>query len=200
MWLRRFLGKAGTITFSYPKGLGVGRGGGGVGVGGILKGSLSWGVGRLGGREKGRGLGREVFSLSKPSTRKRHLIQGFLRELVYLNYCQKLIVLWLSTRVAWVRVLWRTGPWDCFGGTNFAPVSRSFQNSLIALYQIKIQYWPSSFLGVLLLWTETKLTPTYIKAKEKERKRPVYSNLDPNKLDQTRVYHVIWPTKTTESL
>ena len=25
MWLRRFLGKAGTITFSYPKGLGVGR-------------------------------------------------------------------------------------------------------------------------------------------------------------------------------
>ena len=29
MWLRRFLGKAGTITFSYPKRLGVGRGGGG---------------------------------------------------------------------------------------------------------------------------------------------------------------------------
>ena len=25
MWLRRFLGKAGTITFSYPKRLGVGR-------------------------------------------------------------------------------------------------------------------------------------------------------------------------------
>ena len=174
--------------------------GGGGGGGGRLKGSLSWGVGRLGGREKGRGLGREFFSLSKPSTRKRHLIQGFLRVLVYLNYCQKFIVLWLSTRVAWVRVLWRTGPWGCFGGTNFAPVSRSFQNGLIALYQIKIGYWPSSFLGVLLLWTETKLTPTYIKAKEKERKRPVYSDPDPNKLDQTRVYHVIWPTKTTESL
>ena len=31
MWLRRFLGKAGTITFSYPKGLGVGRWGGGGG-------------------------------------------------------------------------------------------------------------------------------------------------------------------------
>ena len=30
MWLTRFLGKDGTITFSYPKGLGVGRGGGGV--------------------------------------------------------------------------------------------------------------------------------------------------------------------------
>ena len=29
MWLTRFLGKAGTITFSYPKGLRVGRGGGG---------------------------------------------------------------------------------------------------------------------------------------------------------------------------
>ena len=187
MWLRRFLGKAGTITFTYPKGLGVGRGGGG------------WWR-KTQGKFELRGLGREVFSLSKPSTRKRHLIQGFLRELVYLNYCQKLIVLCLSTRVAWVRVLWRTGPWGCFGGTNFAPVSRSFQNGLIALYQIKTGYWPSSFLGVLLLWTETKLTPTYIKAKEKERKRPVYSNLDPNKLDQTRVYHVIWPTKTTESL
>ena len=33
MWLTRFLGKAGTITFSYPKGLRVGRGGGGGGVG-----------------------------------------------------------------------------------------------------------------------------------------------------------------------
>ena len=32
------MGKAGTITFSYPEGLGVGGGGGG---GGILKGSLS---------------------------------------------------------------------------------------------------------------------------------------------------------------
>ena len=31
MWLTRFLGKAGTITFSYPKGLRVGRGGGGGG-------------------------------------------------------------------------------------------------------------------------------------------------------------------------
>ena len=55
-------------------------------------------------------------------------------------------------------------------------------------------------MGVLLLWTETKLTPTYIKATEKERKRPIYSNLDPKKPDQTRVYHVIWPMKTTESL
>ena len=147
--------------------------------GGILKGGLSWGVGRLEGRGKGRGLGREVFSLSKPSTRKSRPIQGFLRELVFLNYCQKLIVSWLSTLVAWVRVLWRTGPWDSFGGTNFAPVSRSFQNGLIALYQIKIGYWPSSVLGVLLLWTTTKLTPTYIKAKEKERKRP---NFDPTSL------------------
>ena len=34
------MGKAGTITFSYPEGLGVGGGGGGGG-GGILKGSLS---------------------------------------------------------------------------------------------------------------------------------------------------------------
>lgn len=33
------MGKAGTITFSYPEGLGVGGGGGGGG--GILKGSLS---------------------------------------------------------------------------------------------------------------------------------------------------------------
>lgn len=30
MWLRCFLGKAGTITFSYPEGLGLGGAGGGV--------------------------------------------------------------------------------------------------------------------------------------------------------------------------
>lgn len=41
MWLRRFLGKAGTITFSYPEGLGVGGEWGGGEGGGILKGSLS---------------------------------------------------------------------------------------------------------------------------------------------------------------
>ena len=34
------------------------------------------------------------------------------------------------------------------------------------------------------------MTPTHVKAKEKERKRPIYSNLDPNKLDQTRVCHM----------
>ena len=198
MWLTRFLGKAGTITFSYPKGLRVGRGGGGGG-GGWRK---TQGKFQLRGRTIGRkgkreGVGERGLFPFKAIHSKRHLIQGFLRELVYLSYCQKLIVLWLSTRVAWVRVLWRTGPWGCFGGTNFAPVSRSFQNGLIALYQIKIGYWPSSFLGVLLLRTETKLTPTYIKAKEKERKRPLYSHLEPNKLDQSRIYHVIWATKTT---
>lgn len=139
MWLTRFLRKAGTITFPYPEGL-VGAGGGV----GWLKGSLSRGVGRLGRRENGRGVGvrglfhfKAIHSKNAPYSRliERACVPKLLPEVVF----------WLPTRVAWVWMMWRTGPWDCFGSTKFARVSRNFRNDQIALYQIKIGYWQGFF-------------------------------------------------------
>lgn len=44
---------------------------------------------------------------------------------------------------------------------------------------------------------DRKKVDTHLYKGQGERKGPLYSHLDPNKLDQTRIYHAIWPTKTT---